>query len=143
MIDIRQAVEADELAICSLDHIAQYDDKRKQFIIDAVSAGRCFVAVVDGNVVGFIVLEYTFYANGFISLLYVHPDFRRQGIGSELIRHVETICQTEKLFTSTNESNVPMQNILRKLGYVRSGTIDNLDKGDPECVYFKRPAKRT
>ena len=143
MIDIRQAVEADQLAICSFYHIAQYDDKQKQFIIDAVSSGHCFVAVVDGNVVGFIVLDYTFYACGFISLLYVHPDFRRQGIGSQLIRHAETICQTEKLFTSTNESNVPMQGLLCKLGYVRSGTIENLDEGDPEWVYFKRPTKRT
>ena len=143
MIVIRQAVEADAVGICSFDHIAQYDDNRKQFIIDAVSAEHCFVAVVDGNVVGFIVLKYTFYACGFISLLYVHPEFRRQGIGSELIRHVETICQTEKLFTSTNESNVSMQNILRKLGYVRSGTIENLDEGDPEWLYFKRLAKRT
>ena len=143
MIEIRQAVEADELAICSFYHIAQYDNKQKQFIIDAVSAEHCFVAVVDGNVVGFIVLDYTFYACGFISLLYVHPDFRRQGIGSELIRHVETICQTEKLFTSANESNVSMQSLLCELGYVRSGTIENLDEGDPEWVYFKRPAKRT
>ncbi len=143
MIDIRQAVIADELAICSFDHIAQYNDKRTQFIIDAISAEHCFVAIVDGNAVGFIVLDYTFYACGFISLLYIHPEFRRQGLGSELIRHVETICQTEKLFTSTNESNVPMQNILRKLGYVRSGTIENLDEGDPEWLYFKRPAKRT
>ncbi len=49
MIDIRQAVQADELAICSFDHIAQYDDKRKQFIIDAVSSEHCFVAVVNGT----------------------------------------------------------------------------------------------
>jgi len=143
MIEIREAVRADVLAICSFDHIAQYDDKRKQFIIDAVSAERCSVAVVDSNVVGLVVLEYTFFACGFISLLYVHPHFRRQGIGSELIRHAETICQTEKLFTSANELNIPMQSFLRKLGYIRSGTIENLDEGDPEWIYFKRPVKRT
>ena len=41
-----------------------------------------------------------------------------------------------KLFTSTNQSNTPMQALLALLGYVRSGVIDNLDPGDPELVYF-------
>ncbi len=141
MINIRQAEEADKLVIFSFYHIAQTDDKQKQFIMDAVSAERCCVAVVDGNVVGFVILDYTFYTCGFISLLYVHPDFRRQRIGSELIRHAEAMCQTEKLFTSTNESNAPMQSLLSKLGYVRSGTIENLDEGDPEWVYFKKLPK--
>ena len=31
-----------------------------------------------------------------------------------------------------------MHALLHKLGYVRSGTIDNLDEGDPEWVFVKR-----
>jgi hypothetical protein len=45
---------------------------------------------------------------------------------------------TEKLFTSTNLSNLPMQGIMSKLGYRPSGVIENLDPGDPELIYFKR-----
>ncbi len=52
--------------------------------------------------------------------------------------HVEVLCQTDKLFTSTNQSNRPMQKLLEKLGYQPSGYIENLDEGDPELVYFKR-----
>ena len=96
---------------------------------------------MDVKEVGYAVFDYTFYSNGMISMLYVHPDYRRQGVGTELIKHAESICRTEKLFTSTNQSNLPMQGLMNKMGYVPSGYIDNLDEGDPEIVYFKRLEK--
>ncbi len=45
-------------------------------------------------------------------------------------------CDTPKLFTSTNQSNQPMQQLLDALGYLPSGVIHNLDPGDPELVYM-------
>ncbi len=51
---------------------------------------------------------------------------------------MESISRGEKLFTSTNLSNLPMQALLAKLGYTLSGVIHNLDEGDPELVYFKK-----
>jgi ribosomal protein S18 acetylase RimI-like enzyme len=84
------------------------------------------------------VLNYSFYHNGFIDVLYVHTDHRRSGAGAALARHMESLCQTPKLFTSTNLSNLPMQSLLSKLGYELSGVIHNLDVGDPEIVYYKR-----
>ena len=86
----------------------------------------------------YAVLNYKFYDNGWIEMLYVHQQFRCQGIGSALIRHLVNECRTPKLFTSTNQSNVPMQRLLAKLEFDRSGIIENLDEGDPELVYFKR-----
>ena len=53
------------------------------------------------------------------------------------MNHLETVCQTEKIFTSTNLSNFPMQALLAKLGYKLSGVIHNLDEDDPELVYCK------
>jgi len=40
------------------------------------------------------------------------------------------------LFTSTNESNKPMDALLQLLGYVPGGVIENLEPGDPEKLYF-------
>jgi ribosomal protein S18 acetylase RimI-like enzyme len=63
---------------------------------------------------------------------------RRQNYGAALMNHMETNCLTEKIFTSTNLSNVPMQGLLAKLGYRLSGVIHNLnDDDDPELVYCK------
>ena len=59
------------------------------------------------------------------------------GIGAALVGHVEGLCKSDRIFTSTNESNLPMQSLLQKLGYKRSGTVDDLDPGDPELFYSK------
>lgn len=92
---------------------------------------------VGGKDIGYAVLEYSFYENGFISMLYVQQQYRRRGVGEELMQHLERVCSTPKLFTSTNLSNTAMQSLLAKLGYVLSGVIENLDEGDPELIYFK------
>ena len=141
MISIRPAVEDDIEVLCSFDLIAQREEERRVFIRREVMEGNCYVAVADGPPIGYGVLNYTFYHNGCIDMLYVDPDHRRGGAGTALMRHMESLCRTPKLFTSTNLSNLPMQSLLAKLGYELSGVIHNLDEGDPEIVYFKRLPK--
>jgi hypothetical protein len=90
------------------------------------------------TVIGYGVLNYTFFNNGSIDTLYIDMDHRRCGAGAALVKHMESLCKTPKLFTTTNLSNLPMQSLLTKLEYTLSGIIHNLDDGDPEIVYFKR-----
>ena len=138
MISIRTADECDIEALCAFDQIAQREEERREFICCEVAAGNCFVALIDETVVGYGVLNYTFHHTGCIDMLYIHSDYRRRGVGTALLRHMELRCRTPKLFTSTNQSNLKMQSLLGKLGYEPSGVIHNLDEGDPELVYFKR-----
>ena len=139
MISIRPAVENDIEALCALDLIAHQESGRREFIRREVVSGNCFVAVADGTVIGYGVLNYTFFStNGCIDMLYTHSEHRRRGAGEALMRHMESLCRTPKLFTSTNLSNLRMQSLLAKLEYELSGVIHNLDEGDPEIVYFKR-----
>jgi len=133
---IRLAVESDIDSIHSFDATAQHDNRRRNLVSRSVAAGDCFVAV-DERVIGYAILEYTFYDNGFVSMLYVHPEHRRLGVGTRLMKHLESVCQTSKLFTSTNLSNIPMQSLLVRLGYKLSGVIHNLDEDDPELVCVK------
>ena len=137
-MELRIATITDADAIVAFDQVATSEPARVEFIHDQINSSACYVAVIDANVVAYAVLNYKFYDNGWIEMLYVHPQFRRQGIGSALIRHLIDQCRTPKLFTSTNQSNVPMQQLLATLGFDRSGFIENLDEGDPELVYFKR-----
>lgn len=139
MITIRPATDSDVEALCSLDQLARRERGRREFIEGAVAAGTCHVAVAGGEVIGYGVLSYSFYREGFVEMLYVHPERRRKGAGAALLRELEGLCRTEKLFTSTNLSNLPMQALLNGLGYTLSGVVHNLDEGDPEIIYFKRP----
>ncbi|AFU15440.1 GCN5-related N-acetyltransferase [Bacillus thuringiensis MC28] len=47
---------------------------------------------------------------------------------------------TQKIFSSTNESNTNMQKVFKANGFMRSGIIENLDEDDPEIIfYIKKP----
>ena len=136
--EIRPARACDVEAICRLDHVARTDDGgRRRFLARAVAAEECYVLVHGGAVAAYSVLDYSFYGCGFVALLYADAGRRRHAYGTLLMRHMESVCRTPKLFTSTNLSNLAMQSLLAKLGYALSGVIHNLDEGDPELVYYK------
>jgi GNAT superfamily N-acetyltransferase len=137
-LSIRLALPSDADEIAAFDHVAITTPAGRASIRRSVDTGHCFVAVSDRRVVGYAMLEYTFYENAFLSMLYVAEPFRRRGFGAALVQHIECECRTPKLFTSTNESNKHMRCLLTKLGFEPSGIIENLDDGDPELVFVKR-----
>ncbi len=134
---VERATEENLADVLAIDR-AHHDSARAAYLEAAVRQRECYIAREGWDVLGFLILTREFFSQYFIELLVVHPDRRRTGAGTALIEHIEKIVPAEKLFTSTNESNTPMQALLEKLGYVRSGCIDNLDDGDPELIYFRR-----
>jgi N-acetylglutamate synthase-like GNAT family acetyltransferase len=104
----------------------------------AIQREGVYVLEQGGKIIGIGVLEYTFFEHGFISLLHVRPSARRTGAGESLLRYFVSVSQTPKLFSSTNQSNKPMQALFAKVGFEASGIIHNLDLDDPELVYYKR-----
>ena len=135
---IRPAQSIDKDSILSFDLVGTSDPRRVSFLQDSIKAGECFVSEKSGAITGYGILNYRFFGCGFVALLVVHSSYRRQGVGSVLMGALERECRHQKLFTSTNRSNLPMQALLEKIGYIRSGTIENLDEDDPELVYYKR-----
>lgn len=134
---IHSASPADLQTLCRLDPLAQSYNVRAKFIKHSIESKYCHVVQSDEEPLGFGVMDYSFFGNPFISILFIVSDRRRLGAGSELICYMESISRTDKLFTSTNLSNQPMQSLLRKLHYSPSGIFHNLDENDPELIFFK------
>ncbi|MED5619887.1 GNAT family N-acetyltransferase [Ideonella sp. BN130291] len=120
------------------DVFAQAHASRRSFIGNATAQGQALVAVADGRVLGFLVLNHAFFEQAFVALIAVTAGHRRKGVGRALLAAAEAACPSPKLFSSTNTSNLGAQALLSKAGFVRSGFIDNLDPDDLELVYFKR-----
>jgi ribosomal protein S18 acetylase RimI-like enzyme len=135
---IESAVVGDYDSVRALDRMLIGVRDRAEALRHWIACGECLVAREGDDVVGFAVVNRSFFAQPFIVLLIVHPDQRRRGIASALIRHVECTSAGPKLFTSTNRSNVAMQAVLRSLGFVPSGVVENLEENDPELIFFKR-----
>jgi len=135
---VRRATEKDTGFICEIDRKQIGTSERRKYLTHAIRNKQCFVVKEGRKCIGFAVVDQGFYGQSFIWLLVVDRGHRRRGVASSLIHHIESTCTTNKLFTSTNKSNLIMQRLMDKLGFERSGYIDNLDEDDPEIVYFKR-----
>jgi GNAT superfamily N-acetyltransferase len=139
MLEIRDARLGEIVFLRSLDPMAVVGSERHGQIGAWVNAGACRVAVLDGDIAGYLVSDYSFFHQRFIELVLVAKVYRRQGIGQALVQNALERVATEKVWTSTNESNAPMRALLAKAGFIPSGRIDNLDAGDPELIFVRMP----
>ncbi len=112
-------------------------DGRHALITRAIKNRQLILARKHGQTAGFLIFNQSFFEQFFIELIIVKADARQQGVGSALVRYFEKTHPDSKIFTSTNQSNLPAQAFFESLGFVKSGWIENLDADDPEIIYFK------
>lgn len=135
----RVGIPADLDAIAAIDPMTRDDTARRSQVAGWLATGACHVATREGDVVGFAVLTQNFFHSPFVELVFVVAAARRDGIATALLRHcIELVRPAAKLWTSTNTSNAPMRALLPRLGFIHSGTVENLDEGDPELIYLLR-----
>ena len=138
---IRLGGPTDADRVIATDPHAASGGERAEEIRTWVAEGCCLLAEEDGAIAGFTALTRGFFHAPFVELLFVAASARRRGVGLALLR--ECMARTasgEKLWTSTNESNTPMQRLLARAGFIRSGIVENLDEGDPELIYVRLPS---
>ena len=140
-ITIREATPADT------EIIAEYNSRiseetedgplDRQLIVPGVEAlladptkGRYWLAVSDGRPIGQIMVTYEWsdWRNGmlwWIQSVYVHADFRREGVFSTLYRHVESLARQSgdvagiRLYVEAG--NERAQETYRKMGMTMTG----------------------
>ncbi|WP_049567521.1 GNAT family N-acetyltransferase [Streptomyces sp. SBT349] len=134
---IRRANASDWTGLAGIDSLAASGDHaRRASVRRWCEQGLALLAGDGSGPLGYSVLEYTFFEQGFVTLLMVAPTARRRGVGARLLGATEAACTTPKLFTSTNVSNHPMQRLLRRVGWSPVGLLHGLDEGDPELFYL-------
>ena len=134
---VRQAGVADVAAVLAIDSTVSDGSGRALYLETAIGQGHCWLALLDDHAAGFAIFAHSFFAQPFVELLITRHEYRRRGVGTALLRHIESLCMGGKLFTSTNASNEPMHRFCAVNGFARSGYVENLDEGDPEIIYAK------
>ena len=130
----RLATPPDIASLIQLDSVTTAE--RAQKISQWVNNKHCYLIEQQNQIIAYGVLHYHFFECAFIEMIMVNQAFRQQGAGLSLLQQLKQTCLTQKIFTSTNQSNTPMQRLLDKAQFKPSGFIDNLDEGDPELIYF-------
>lgn len=96
--------------------------------------GGLIVATDDQVVVGFGVIDRSFFDNGFVRTLMVAESHRRRGIARQLMEVFMQRTPTPKLFTATTQSNYQARLLLESLGWENVGAVRGLED-DPELFY--------
>ena len=136
-MEIRPAGREDYEQCIELDKLIFGTDKRKDFLRHRIEHGRMYVAIEDGRVVGLAAFMTRFVGCLYLSLLLVHPDYRRRGIARRMIDAVASHSRDGRLFSSTEEDNEVSIKMHEALGFRRSGYIENLPQPLREIILFK------
>jgi len=123
---IRKMTLEDMPSVIDLDQKSfslPWPERSFRFELTANSASRCWVAELDGKIVGMIVV-WLIIDEAHVATIATHPDFRRRGIGTKLLSHALRLMMDEgasSSFLEVRESNFSAQEMYRKFGYEVSG----------------------
>ncbi|KOG85648.1 acetyltransferase, partial [Streptomyces varsoviensis] len=109
---VRRASESDAEALVRIDSVAASGDaERGASVRRWCRQGLVTMAEDASGPLGYCVVEYTFFEQGFVTMLMVARTSRGRGVGARLLADAAASRATPKLFTSTNVSNQPMQRL--------------------------------
>lgn len=123
---LRKMTVEDIPAVVALDQMSfslPWPERSFRFELTENQASRCWVAEVDGRIVGMIV-NWLLVDEVHVATLATHPDFRRQGIAKELLAHSLRYMSGEgavSSFLEVRESNTAAREMYRKFGYEDTG----------------------
>src|SRR6266536_2886143 len=134
---IRKMTLDDIPVVVELDRISfslPWPERSFRFEIADNPVARCWVAEVDGRVVGMVV-GWLLVDEIHIATIATHPDFRRQGIGRKLLSHTLRHALEEgaqSSFLEVRASNLGAQEMYRQFGYEPSGRRKRYYKDNDE-----------
>jgi ribosomal-protein-alanine N-acetyltransferase len=123
---VRKMMLEDVPAVIDLDHQSfslPWPERSFRFEIMENPASRCWIADMNGKVVGMIVV-WLIVDEAHVATLATHPDFRRQGIAKRLLSHALLQLIEEgarSSFLEVRESNFAAREMYRKFGYEETG----------------------
>lgn len=125
-VNIRKMMVEDVPAVVDLDQKSfslPWPERSFRFELTDNPASRCWVADLDGRIVGMIVV-WLIVDEAHVATVATHPEYRRRGIGKRLLSHaLQSLIHegARSSFLEVRESNIPAQELYRKFGYEQTG----------------------
>ena len=134
---IRRMTIDDLPTVVALDQLSfslPWPERSFRFEVADNVAARCWVTEVDGRIVAMLV-GWLLVDEIHIATIATHPDFRRQGIGRQLLSHALARALDEgaqSSFLEVRESNLAAQELYRQFGYEATGRRKRYYKDNDE-----------
>jgi len=97
---------------------------RRQQVQDAIANHHCYLASINGNIMGYALFDYRLFGNGFLSELFVPEDSDcKDELLTELINYLISINLSSVIYGAANESDSSRIRLLIALGFKTSGIL--------------------
>lgn len=149
-LDIGQMRESD------LDSVMEIEEasfptpwSRNAFLSEIYENRRAYYLVArdNGHVAGYVGI-WVILDEGHVTNLAVHPNFRRQGIGEQLMQSIISYARSrgaKRITLEVRASNLTAQSLYEKLGFVGVGTRPGYyhDNGEDAVIMWKNEQAAT
>lgn len=114
-------------------------DEGEASVDDYIHLGTCYVARLDGQIVGEYILIHTRPFTAEVVNIAVAPPFQRRGIGTQLLRHAVAAAREagfRRLEIGTGDAGIGQIALYERCGFVRCGIDrDYFRKYYPSCIF--------
>ena len=128
---VRMAKPADYPALREWDEF--WGDRRQElqraelFVYESSSAG----------VVGYLSLSRSAFMDyPFVSIICVKAEYRRKGIGTDLLKKVELVLEGSRHFTSTEPENNAAKSLFESVGFTFAGELTDVNFDRSAELFF-------
>jgi len=125
-VTFRRMLEADMPAVHQIDHSSfsmPWPERSFRFEVTSNPAARCWVAEAEGQVVAILVI-WMIVDEAHIATIATHPEFRRQGLGRDLLVHAlqEAVQEgAQRAFLEVRAGNEAALAMYRRMGFAEDG----------------------
>jgi len=136
-VTFRRMLEVDMPVVHQIDRSSfslPWPERSFRFEVTSNPAARCWVAEMDGRVVTILVI-WMIVDEAHIATIATDPEFRRQGIGRELLVHALREAVQEgavRAFLEVREGNDAAMAMYRRMGFVEDGRRPRYYKDNSE-----------
>jgi len=124
-----------------LDFVSQEGYLPKEEVLRKIKRRECFVLGVDGNLAGYLRLEYLWSLVPFIALIIIEEQYRGKGYSRELLGFVEIFLKNESyevLYSSSQADELEPQAWHRHVGFEECGVINGINKIGVAEIFFRK-----
>ena len=106
-----------------------------------IVSDECIVVELDGQLIGYIRLEYLWSTVPYIGLIFVMEGYQSEGLGRKMLAFLEDHLQSHghDVLMSSSQANEPEpQAWHRAVGFEECGIISGLNEGGIGEVFFRK-----
>ena len=135
LVTVRLAENSD------LDFVSQDGYLSKEEVFWKIKRKECFVLSVDGNLAGYLRLEFLWSLVPFIALILIKERYQKKGYSRDLLGFVEKTLKNkgyEVLYSSSQADETIPQAWHRHIGFEECGVINGINKGGVGEIFFRK-----